>query len=153
MVRVPGWIHAHAGGWPNSPQTRPGRPWSAPLHLYTSRVRTPIDDGTGQVIVSGGVATVQVGPSGLGVRWYPVQGIIATTSGAADASTCTIYKGVIAASTQIGGQSYAGGGDTFGLAGLDLQAGEFLIAVWAGAKNGDIATLRILGVRSSLVAH
>ena len=43
------------------------------------------------------------------------------------------------------GQSYLGGGDTFGLSGEMLQPGEFVTAVWAGGHPGDTATLRVTG--------
>lgn len=126
-------------------------PRHIPLRNYDARVTTPIDDGTGQATVAGGAATVKVGPGGFGVRWYPAQAVINTTTGANDASTCQLFKGVISAASQIGAQSYAGGGDTIGLAGMELQPGEFIFAVWAGAVNGDVATLRVLGDKSSLV--
>lgn len=162
MVRVPdGWPFAtRAGGWPRGMRAGTVRaphvdrrvlPRSTPVHGYVNRVSTPIDDGTGQAVITAGAATVKVGPSGFGVRWYPVQAIISTTTGVADASTCQFFKGVISASSQIGGQSYAGGGDTIGLAGMELQPGEFVYAVWSGGNNGDVATLRVIGAKSSLV--
>lgn len=160
MVRIPdGWAFArHAGGWPPGMRVPAGThadrrvlPRHIPLRNYADRVTTPIDDGIGQATVAGGTATVKVGPSGFGVRWYPAQAVINTTTGANDPSTCQLFKGVISAASQIGAQSYAGGGDTIGLAGLDLQPGEFIIAVWSGATNGDTATLRVLGDKSSLI--
>jgi hypothetical protein len=141
LRRPPGWDSL----WPNR------RPWSPPVSAYGVRVRTPIPGYVGQAFVSGsGGATVQLGPTGYGVRWYPYQAKIATSSGAADTSTCTLYLGVISSGTQIGGQSYAGGGDVIGLAGDMLQPGEFIIAVWAGAKPGDLATLRLSGDQDAI---
>lgn len=160
MVRIPdGWPFARrAGGWPPGMRVPAGThvrrqvlPRQVPLRHYGERVSTPIDDGIAQATVASGAATVKVGPAGFGVRWYPAQAIINTTTGANDVSTCQLFKGVISAASQIGAQSYAGGGDTIGLAGMDLQPGEFIYAVWSGAVNGDVATLRVLGDKSSLV--
>lgn len=138
-----------AGSLPNTGgQSR--RITSPPMTRYSQTVRVPIANGTGQATVAGGTATVQVGPAGLGTRWYPVQAAITTTTGALDTSTCSLYLGVISTATQIGATSYAGGGDTFGLAGMMLQPGEFLIAVWANAHNGDHATFRVTGDMEAL---
>lgn len=143
LVRRPG---GHEAQWANR------RPWSPPPGQFTQRVRTPIPGYVGQAAISGaGTATIQLGPSGYGVRWYPAQAKISTTSGAADTSTCIIYLGVIASASQIGAQSYAGGGDVIGLPGDMLQPGEFVIAVWSGGKPGDVATLRLSGIQDSLI--
>jgi hypothetical protein len=110
-------------------------------------------EGTGQAVVSGaGAATVIVNPQGVGTHWYPVKADISTTSGAADASTCQLFLGAQSVQTQIGGQSYAGGGDTFGLGGHVLTPGDLLIAVWAGGNPGDIATLRVTGDQVVMIA-
>jgi hypothetical protein len=125
-----------------------------PIELYRPLVRVPIHgEGTGQAIVNGaGAATVTVNPQGLGTRWYPVKADISTTTGANDTSTCQLFLGAQSVNTQIGGTSYAGGGDTFGLAGHALGPGDLLIAVWAGAKPGDIATLRVTGDQVVMIA-
>ena len=57
----------------------------------------------------------------------------------------------LAAPVLLSGQSYAGGLDTISLAGVQLQVGEFLIAVWADGVPGDLATMRIQGAESCLV--
>lgn len=116
-----------------------------PVALYRHRIRTTLTNGTGQATVAGATATVRLGPQGLGTIWYPQAATIATTSGAADASTCTIYLGAQAVLPQIVGQSYAGGGDSIGLTSPPLTPGLFLIAVWVSAHNGDQATLVIYG--------
>jgi len=129
--------------------------WRIPspgVERYRPLARVPLYSAIGQATVTGaGAATVTVGPTGVGTRWYPVKADITTTSGTTDASTCALYVGVISLATQIGGTSYAGGGDTFGLAGHMLQPGDFLIAVWAGGKPGDTATLRITGDQVAMV--
>jgi hypothetical protein len=116
-----------------------------PVGQYRQQVRTALTNGTGQATVAAGTATIRLGPQGLGTIWYPQAAAIATTSGAVDASTCTIYLGAQAVLPQIVGQSYAGGGDSIGLTSPPLTPGQFLIAVWVSAHNTDQATLVIYG--------
>jgi hypothetical protein len=127
---------------------------STPIERYRPLIRVPIHgEGTGRAVVNAqGAATVTVNPQGLGTKWYPVKADISTTSGVNDASTCALFIGAQSVATQIGGTSYAGGGDTFGLAGHILAPGDLLIAVWAGGNPGDIATLRITGDQVVMVA-
>lgn len=125
-----------------------------PVERYRPLIRVPIHgEGTGQAVVNAlGAAVVTVNPQGLGTKWYPVKADISTTSGVNDASTCQLFLGAQSVNTQIGGQSYAGGGDTFGLAGHILAPGDLLIAVWAGGNPGDIATLRVTGTQVVMTA-
>jgi hypothetical protein len=125
-----------------------------PIERYRPLIRVPIHgEGTGQAVVSGaGAAVVTVNPQGLGTKWYPVKADILTTTGTNDASTCQLFLGAQSVNTQIGGVSYNGGGDTFGLAGHILAPGDLLIAVWAGAIPGDIATLRVTGTQVVMIA-
>ena len=141
------YIRTEAGALPNTGGS-PQRATAVPQQLFRPLVRAPIATGVGTATVSGaGSATVSVGPSGTGTRWYPKKGDIDTTTGANDASTCQIFIGPsVVANDQLGaGQSYLGGGDTFGLSGEMLQPGEFVTAVWTGGKPGDTATLRVTG--------
>ncbi len=133
------------------PATSLTRPASVPVHFYQGRIRTPISAGYAAVtIASDGTATAYVGPQGLGTIWYPQAAAIATSTGAADTSTCTIYLGPEGLQTQVGGQSYAGGGDTIGLAVPPLWNGYFIWAKWAGGTAGALATLTIYGEMDSL---
>jgi len=130
------------------------RPASIPQEFYTGRQRTLITGGYGSTVVAAnGTATVTVGPQGVGTVWYPQQWAIATTSGAADTSTCTIYHGPIGLQTLIIGQSYAGGGDSGGMAVPPMWPGYFVVAVWAGGKSGDLASLTVYGQMDALVAR
>lgn len=129
-----------------------GRPGTIPMQDYATPRRTPIAGGYGSAIVAAGTATVKVGPMGVGTVWYPQAAAIATTTGANDASTCALYLGPLGLQTLIGGQSYAGGGDTIGLAVPPLWNGYFIWAVWSNAVNGDLATLTIYGEQDSLHA-
>ena len=135
--------------------TRPAmsltRPASVPVDAYRGRIRTPIPSGYAAVtIASDGTATAYVGPQGLGTVWYPQAAAIATSTGASDTSTCTIYVGPEGLQTQVGGQSYAGGGDTIGLAVPPLWNGYFVWAKWAGGTAGALATLTVYGEMDSL---
>lgn len=117
-----------------------------PIQAYVNRGRGPIA-GLGinaGIISAGGSATVSVGPSGLGCRWYPQSVSIATKTGAADASTCVFYLGSIA-NSNIVGTSYAGGGDQVGLAVPMMQPGDLLYAVWAGGTPGDWCSMQTIG--------
>lgn len=129
--------------------------WRIPsprIELYRPLLRVPITDGVGQATVAGGTATVTIGPQGLGTRWYPVKVDIATSSGANDSSTLQLFLGTTALANLIASTSYAAGGDTFGLSGSIMDPGDYLIGVWSGANNGDVATMRITGHRIVMVA-
>jgi hypothetical protein len=150
---MPPGMATPAQATPNSGGTSYRIP-STPIERYRPLIRVQIHgEGTGQAVVNAlGAATVTVSPQGLGTKWYPVKADILTTSGVNDASTCQLFLGAQSVNTQIGGTSYAGGGDTFGLAGHVLAPGDLLIAVWAGGKPGDIATLRVTGTQVVMIA-
>ena len=152
-VLAPPYMHQAAGGWRAAPRTNVAiRPAAVPIHHYRTRHRGPIrSDGTGQgVIGAGGTVSVQVGPQGLGTIWELQQASFTTTTGPNDSSLVTLYAGPISIANMIGGQSYSGGGDTVGLTGLQIQTGEFLIAVWTAGHPGDAATIRLSGIEQWL---
>lgn len=153
MIRRPAGLHIPAQALPNLGGASHRIP-VIPIERYRPLIRVPIHgEGTAQAIVNGaGAAVVTVNPQGLGTRWYPVKADITTTTGVNDASTCQLFLGAQSVATQIGGTSFSGGGDTFGLAGHVLGPGDLLIAVWAGGHPGDIATLRITGDQVVMVA-
>lgn len=135
------------------------RTGSVPPGHYQGSQRTTITGGyAAKIVPSSGIVTIYCGPMGLGMVWYPQAVAISTTTGANDASTCTLYLSPLqngsqlAPSTQIGGQSYAGGGDTIGIAVPPIRPGLFIIAQWTGAKAGDLAALQVYGEQSAMVA-
>lgn len=163
-MRRPSQFARAAGGWPQGWQVPAGThvdrrvlPRSVPPLAFLApnrRVEVPIGPyGFAQGTVSGaGTVTLNVGPQGAGTSWDLAQISLATTTGAADASTVAIFAqptGTVQAPWQVG-QSYAGGGDQVGLAGIKLVPGEQLYAVWSGAKSGDIATMILTGVQTVL---
>jgi hypothetical protein len=131
---------------------------STPQSAYTGRQQTVITGGYAAAVVpASGSVTVRVGPMGTGTVWYPQAAAISTTTGASDASTCALYltpleNGSQVPATQIGGQSYAGGGDTIGLAVPPMWPGYFIVAVWTGATPGDLAALAVYGTQQVLTA-
>ena len=122
------------------------RPPTIPQERYTGRVSIALPPAVGTATVTAqGTATVQLGPQGWGTRWVPAMAVINTSTGANDPSTCQVFVGGQAVPPASGGTSYAGGGDSVGLPGVEMQPGDLVIALWAGAKPGDTATLLVYG--------
>ena len=135
------------------------RPASAPVGAFDSQAIVEVIPGgyaAGTVAASGSV-TLTCGPMGLGTVWYPSMAAISTTTGALDTSTCALYLSPLTdgnaqvPTTQIGGQSFAGGGSSIGLAGTPMYPGYYVVAVWTGATAGDQATLTVYGQTKVLV--
>ena len=153
MVRVPGYQHPTAGGWPHSPRTRTRLPASRPLADFTRRVRTRITQAEGtraQVVPASGLVTLIVGPDGLRT-WYLTHATVQTTTGANDTSTVRIQVGPASGGIVLGGQAYAGGGESVGLGNQPLRPGDFVTAQWTGAKPGDTAQLTVFGDQDVLL--
>jgi hypothetical protein len=135
--------------------TNPRSP-TIPVQAYRTPVPTGIIGGyAAQVVPASGSVTIRCGPQGTGTIWYPQAVAISTTTGANDTSTCALYlsplpNGSVVVTTQIGGQSYAGGGDTIGVAVPPMWPGYFIIAVWSGATVGDLAALQVYGSQTTL---
>ena len=148
-ARRPAGLHRPAGTLP-ARGFAPRLPYRPRIERYTRVIRVPISGLAGDATVISGTATVQLGPNGLGTRWYLTQANVFTSTGAADASTVALYLGSVALPNQLGGSSYAGGQDTIGLNVRPLDPGDLLIAVWSGAHNGDTATLVVYGEQDAL---
>lgn len=122
---------------------------STPMPHYTQTVSVPLNR-TGQALVSAGsAATVTMGPSGIGGKWYPNLATITTTTGPADGSTAVLYYGFVSQSTVISPQ-LAGGGSLEGLAIPMMTPGDVVICQWTGAHPGDVAQLTITGSQDAL---
>lgn len=128
-----------------------------PQYAYTGRQRIPLQQSLSAVVASG-AATVKLGPMGVGTIWYPRAAIISTTTGATDASTCAVYLSplqngaTLVPTSQLLAQSYAGGGDVLGISTPPMWPGYFIVAIWAGAVNGDQASLILQGEQDVLIA-
>lgn len=152
LPRIPFPVPAiRAGGWQSTgyrlvPMTRP-----PVLHIrhYQRVTGVPLQPSSGQAVVSGGIASVSLGPSGLGNIWYPTQITVATTTGPLDTSTCSVYLGPSTSGATLLGQVFSGNG-VLAAALPPIQPGEFLIAAWTAAHNGDTAIVNIQGTMDAL---
>jgi hypothetical protein len=152
----PGVWPARAGTWAAAgPNTgKYSTPGTIPIQSYTGRSAAPIgiNGQVSGVFPSSGKLTLNVGPAGIGTSWALDQAGISTSTGAADTSTCAVYVGPQAIQSFLAAQSYAGGGDSIGLAGITIQPGSFIWAVWSGGTPGAVATLLVTGNQSVLAA-
>ena len=126
---------------------------------------TPITGGYAAVTLdfSGG-GRAFCGPQGVGTVWYPQAVAVATTSGAGDNSTVSLFispmlshdlNGLLFVQElqmQIGGQSYAGGGDTIGIAVPPMRNGYYIICIWSGGTENDLASFQVYGNQTVLMA-
>lgn len=140
------------------------RPVSTPQGAYQRQTpMMPIVGGYAAVTLDiSGSGRAFCGPQGVGTIWYPQSVAINTTSGAADNSTCTLYLSPMLShdlngllfvqdlQNQIGGQSYAGGGDTIGLSVPPMRNGYYIMAIWSGGTEGDIASFQVYGYQTAL---
>lgn len=135
------------------------RPVTVPMNAYARHKQTLIAGGYATALVdANGNATAFCGPMSVGTIWYPQAVAISTTTGANDLSTAALYLSPqvnIAdspvPSTQIGGQSYAGGGDTVGFSAPPMWQGYFIFVVWQGATPGDTAAMQVYGNQTELI--
>lgn len=150
MPRIPPGLHLHAQSARNR-GGRPRRPVIVPQDAFVHQVQTPIGQGATQGLVAGdGSAMLVIGPQGIGTRWYPSQVLVATSSGVADQSACTLYRNFIDPKQEVG-HTEQGGGDVLAFT-HDMQPGDLLYAVWARANPGDLATLTVHGDQLALTA-
>jgi hypothetical protein len=127
------------------------RPRVVPIEAFRSLDTSPISAAVTAPIPAGGRVLLQLGPSGLGARWYPSMAAVSTTTGVADTSTVTVYAGTLGVASAQAAQSYSGGGDTASLAGVELYPGLYVVAVWTNAQPGAAATLIVYGDQVALV--
>ncbi len=158
-MRVPRELHRQAYRPGNKLTWRPG--WHGtgmtpirrlPVQLYRTPVTgLPLTGGQGQAVISaGGIASVTVGPQGLGNIWYPAQVTVSTTSGINDNSTCLVYLGSQGVPVTLLGTIFPGGAGTLGLAIPNMSPGQYLIAQWSGGKTGDVAAINVIGTMDAL---
>lgn len=121
------------------------------MHVYADQLRVPLNDAIGQALVTvDGDAIVELGPAGVGSRWYPSAVQVTTSTGPTDLSEVVLYKNIVGP-TYIVGQTLQGGGDTIGLT-APMQTGDLLLAVWSGGNPGDLATCQVIGDQVVLTA-
>lgn len=141
---------------PARPTVFPARRWATRrpatlMSAYTNQQSLPLQQ-TGQDIVdSDGIATIAMGPSGVGAKWYPqLAGISTHSGGPATGCFCGIYAGVVSAGTILTGDLFIGGGDSAGLAIPVMTPGDLLVFKWVGATPHDIAQVTLTGQQSVL---
>jgi hypothetical protein len=114
-----------------------------------------IDAGTAGSVYSGtatGVSvplSLQVGPQGLGVTWYPAQVTLSTSTGPLDTATAMLWLGPSQTPTQLVGSVYTGNG-TVALAIPSMSPGQVLICQWTGGHPGDQASMNVIGNMDAL---
>ena len=156
-VRLPPGFHYQAVRNGNELANLPGRGGTGmqpirvtPVGRYRNRVtQIPLTGGQGQAVIASGTATVTVGPQGLGNIWYPAQVTLSTTTGPLDTSTCKVYLGAQGVPITLLGTIYTGNG-TLAAAVPPMQPGQFIIAIWTGGHNGDVAAVNIIGLMDAL---
>jgi len=156
MVRVPPGLQSPAGAYAPGmlrwgPVARPIR--RLPLQVYRRRVSSvPLTGGQAQgTILAAGTLTLSVGPAGAGNVWYPASVTISTTTGINDSSTCQIFLGPAGIPIALQATLFPGGAGTASLAIPSMTPGQYVIAVWSGAKNGDTASINIVGTMDSVM--
>ena len=124
-----------------------------PLRLYTQPVtNVPLVGGQAQGEISAaGTATLSVGPAGAGNVWYPASVTILTTTGVNDFSTCSIYLGPAGVPVTLQATIFPGGTGTASLAIPSMTPSQYILAVWAGGHSGDVCTMNVTGVMTSVM--
>jgi L-aminopeptidase/D-esterase-like protein len=122
------------------------------VQLYQRRVTSlPLVGGQAQGVISGaGALTLSVGPAGAGNVWYPASATIQTTTGVNDFSTCQIFLGPAGLGVTLLATLFPGGIGTASLAIPSMTPGQYIIATWAGAHAGDVATVNVVGTMDSV---
>ena len=126
----------------------------AQLEHYKHLVTVDLsDDGIANpaTISGAGTATITVGPNVWNELWSLDQCFVSTSVGPLDASQANVFVGAGAVSTLQVASSLAGGGTQFGLGGVGLAFGEFVIAQWSGGTPGSFAFLRVTGTKTAAV--
>lgn len=136
----------------NAPAFTMRPPPVTPMEAYTvTQSGVPLSGGQAQgFIPASGALTLQIGPQGAGTVWYPAQITTSTTSGVLDVSTCLIYVGAAGTPTTLMGTLYPGGAGVLAVAFPNLTVGLFIIAIWSGGKQGDVAAVNVTGTMDYL---
>jgi hypothetical protein len=155
--RIPGvYITAPAGSWraAGNRLVKLRRIPSPPVQSYIRQVTVPIgNDGISAPVAIGaaGTAQTQVGPSGVGCSWSPVQANAYSSLGQlADPSTVALFVGPLPVEQYQVAANLLGGGSQFALGGVGLTPGWFVWAVWTGGKTGTTVNLIVTGDKIAL---
>jgi hypothetical protein len=95
-----------------------------------------------------GNGTAVLGPQRVREHWQ-VNGVGVSVATAVNQAKCSIYIGTSPTANNFLGQTATGSsGDTCGAAGMDIQPGQSVFAVWTGGDAGQIATMAVFGTYS-----
>jgi hypothetical protein len=114
-------------------------------------VTQPLPGGAqyGTVILdSSGNGTAQVGPSRVREHWQ-VSGAAVRVSTQNSQAACALSVGSSPDNSTFVGNTITGSsGDTCGLAGIDIQPGQYVFAVWTGGDPGATGYVTVFGTYS-----
>lgn len=95
-----------------------------------------------------GNGTANLGPVRVREHWQ-IQGVGVKASSNVNEASCSIYIGTsVSEATFVGNTLTGSSGDTCGCAGMDIQPGQQVFAVWEGGDAGATATMTIFGTYS-----
>jgi hypothetical protein len=125
-----------------------------PVQLFQrTAANIPLVGGQAQGKISAaGTLTLDVGPAGLGVLWFPASATLTTTSGINDSSTCNVYLGPSGQPVTLVATAFPGGAAVVSLPVPSMAPGQYLIAVWTGGNSGDVAAFNIQGTMQALIS-
>lgn len=97
------------------------------------------------ILDSNGNGTAQCGPGRVREHWQ-ISGVAVAVNTQNKEASCSVYIGSNPDRTSFVGNTITGSsGDTCGTAGIDIQPGQFVFAVWTGGDPGATATLTAFG--------
>lgn len=116
-----------------------------------SGVTRPFPGGaqfTSVTLNGSGNGTARLGPQRVKEHWQ-VTGVGVKVATNVLEAQCSVYVGTSAGSgTFLGTTATGSTGDTCGVAGMDIQPGQSIFAVWTGGDAGETATLTVFGTYS-----
>lgn len=111
---------------------------------------TQIDESTTVVLDGSGNGTAILGPQRVREKWTLTYASVSASTAVVEA-TCTLYRGIgTVRGKRISGTATGSSGDTCGLANMELQPGQTLLAVFTGGDAGAVATLNAYGEKARM---
>jgi hypothetical protein len=129
------------------------RPPSPPITQFLHPVTVDIgNDGISPQVTfpASGTVQAQAGPQGVGASWSLAQATMSTSIGPLDTAEAALYVGPAALPQYLIAGNLQGGLSQYGLGGLGIPAGWFVIAVWTGGTTGATASLIVTGAKTVL---
>lgn len=132
-----------------SPNAQPEvTPASMPQSASMSGVSQPFPGGAQFLSVTldgSGNGQVQIGPQRVREHWQ-ITGVGVSVATQVKQASCSIYVGnSISPATFVGSTALGSSGATCAVAGMDIQPGQSVFAVWEGGDAGQQATAAVFG--------